>query len=80
MDRSQNWWFQRAPEPSDIHWENLKVSTSFRVCKGIQVYLATILIIWFSFTIVNSVKKWQISKVKELKEADNLSLYDHGLI
>ena len=54
--KTSNWYFERAPEPSDIFWENLDVSTTSRVCKGLFSYLVTVLMIFICFAIVLAVK------------------------
>jgi hypothetical protein len=44
--------FERAPEPSDVFWENLKVSSAYRAYSMIATYFVTILIIGVSFGII----------------------------
>ena len=49
---SDEYKFERAPEPSDVFWENLKVSSGYRAYSMIATYFATILIIGVSFGII----------------------------
>jgi hypothetical protein len=48
--------FERAPEPTDIFWENLGVSTISRVFSSLLSWFFTVLIIGVSFGIIAIIK------------------------
>ena len=52
------WIFERAPEPTDINWENLKHGTMTRILSGIGVYIATGLLIMCCLGIIATIKQW----------------------
>ena len=68
-----NFDFERAPEPSDVYWENLNVSSSERTFKVALTFIATILVIAACFGVIYGLN---VSK-KVLNEGDNS---DQGLI
>ena len=41
LDESSMWKFERAPEPSDINWQNLGVGLCRRICQTSGVYIFT---------------------------------------
>jgi hypothetical protein len=46
------WSFERAPEPTDVFWENLSVSALRRARNVIVTYLATLLVIGCCFGVI----------------------------
>jgi hypothetical protein len=47
-----NFTYERAPEPSDVYWENLSVSSFGRFIRVSCTYFATIIIIGICFGII----------------------------
>jgi hypothetical protein len=41
LPRNWKYVFERAPEPSDIYWENMGVSTLTRICKSLGSFILT---------------------------------------
>lgn len=79
--KKNKWNFRRAPEPSDIFWENLNASTVERFFRGLVSYIFTILIIGASFVLVLLVKQWQeaeVTRLQNLKERQTFK--DKGLM
>jgi hypothetical protein len=54
--KSSFWHFKRAPEPSDINWQNLGVSTLRRICQTGMIYIITSGILVACAFIINSIK------------------------
>lgn len=48
---------ERAPEPTDVFWENLGVSSFDRIKKVCMTYIATLLVIGICFGVI-----WGINK------------------
>lgn len=65
--------FERAPEPTDVYWENLNVSYWNRVGRVIMTYIATVLLIGICFAII-----YGINVAKE--RAHDLEGVDSGLL
>ena len=51
------WEFKRAPEPSDIIWQNLGIRHSRRILQTLFVWTITILILVGSGYVINLIKK-----------------------
>jgi Fe-S oxidoreductase len=47
--------YERAPEPSDILWENLAVSKASRLCRVIMTYIATFILVGACFGILYAI-------------------------
>jgi len=60
FDKSSLWKFERAPEPTDIYWENLHVSNWSRYCRASLSYLVSFLLILIIFMGINGLKEAQI--------------------
>jgi hypothetical protein len=41
LPKSWKFVFERAPEPSDIYWENMGVTTLTRICKSMVSFMLT---------------------------------------
>ena len=65
MENESQWLFERAPEPSDIFWENLSTSTFTRLCGGLFSYIATTLMVLGSFGIIYLIKVAQIDYMEQ---------------
>ena len=52
------WEFERAPEPSDIAWENMMYTWCDRFCRGIVSLAATLVLIVGSFLAIYFIKTW----------------------
>jgi hypothetical protein len=60
--------YERAPEPSDVYWENLNVTSMQRFLRVVLTYLGTVLIIGICFGIIYGIN---IAKI-ELKKIDSV--------
>ena len=77
INNEDRWYFDRAPEPSDIYYENLNVSTCERICLGIQSFIFTMLLMSICFVVVFSIKGYQKKLIAEAKmNAFKASNYD----
>ena len=59
------WYFDRAPEPSDIYWENLGHSTLRRIFRTTISYMLSLILLCVGIGIISSVKVVQIENMKE---------------
>jgi hypothetical protein len=55
-NHSMTWYFERAPEPTDIYWENLGTSTLKRIFKTTISYILSLLLLAIGFGIISSIK------------------------
>jgi hypothetical protein len=62
--------FERAPEPSDVYWENLNVTFWQRLMRVILTYLGTVLVIGLCFGIIYGINiaKIELKKVNGVPE------------
>ena len=67
MDNSGYWWFERAPEPTDIYWENLDVGTCTRIIASLFSYAATGFLILLCLIIIMAIKQAKTSRIAEMK-------------
>lgn len=60
--------YERAPEPSDVYWENLNVTSNQRISKVFCTYFATVLIVGVCFGIIYgiNVAKVELNKSKSV--------------
>jgi hypothetical protein len=58
MKKSEFWILERAPEPTDILWENLKTSTFSRINRSFFSFIATIILIGASLGSIIGIKIW----------------------
>lgn len=73
MDNSSQWIWERAPEPNDIFWENMHVSTLRRVLYSSLSFLLTAALIIACFFIISAVKVGQ-RKANEENKGKTLDL------
>jgi uncharacterized membrane protein YeiB len=59
------WYFERAPEPSDIYWENLNTTKCQRIFRTMLAYIITLALFGLGTFIIFTVKVFQIAKMKE---------------
>lgn len=81
MSKESCWHFERAPEPSDIYWENLQISTFARLFAGLISMALTVVQILFCVGIIAGIKQWQDSEQSRIREiyrsgGKKMSLYD----
>lgn len=62
---------EQAPEPSDILWENITVSTWVKIKKRIKTALITTIILLASFYILVSIKIYQYNTYKDYGKISN---------
>jgi hypothetical protein len=62
--KSSLWKFERAPEPTDIYWENLEYSNWGRYCRALLSYFASFVLIFLIFMGINGLKQAQIEYKK----------------
>ena len=72
MDNSSYWWFERAPEPTDIFWENLDVSTCTRVVASLFSYAATAFMIVMCLGIITAIKQAKTSAIADMKKSGKI--------
>lgn len=60
--------FERAPEPSDVYWENLSTTASKRILRVLATYFLTSIIIGICFGILwgINVAKIDVEKRKDI--------------
>lgn len=58
-DKKHQWTFRRAPEPSDIFWENMKVHPCTRIFKSLNSLIWTFLLIIMSLLIIFFIKQFK---------------------
>lgn len=73
FDTASLWEFRRAPEPSDINWQNMGVGMVRRCCQTGFVWFVTIIILIVCAVIIDSIKR---SEDKVKKEAQGKKLSD----
>lgn len=61
-----NFTYERAPEPSDVYWENLKISATSRLLRVCGTYFATLIVIGACFGII-----WAINDQQKKLAMDN---------
>jgi hypothetical protein len=72
--------FERAPEPSDIYWENIGVSTCTRVCKSLFSFILTAILMGFCVGFIAAIKQAQYAQEDKTKELDeNASYAEQGM-
>ena len=59
MNNKYRWIFERAPEPTDIFWENLSATTLQRIGKSMVSYFLTFLTILVTLGLIASLKQWK---------------------
>jgi hypothetical protein len=69
LPRSWKVTFERAPEPSDIYWENMGVSTLERICKSMASFILTAFLMGGCVGFIFSIKQAQAAS--EAKAALN---------
>lgn len=50
---------RRAPEPSDVKWENCGASTTEKVGKRLFTWVITIILLGACFVLIYLINKWQ---------------------
>jgi len=58
-DHTALWTFERAPEPSDIYWENMEVTSCGRVGRGSVSYFFSALVVLLTITVITAIKRRQ---------------------
>lgn len=77
---SQNeWLFERAPEPTDINWENLEASTIERICRGSISYIMTLFTVCMTTFIIVGINEAKKSYLRE-NEKKAQSMTDMGTV
>ena len=73
------WWtYTRAPEPSDIYWQNLGIPTYSRIARGTVSFIATTSIMAVCIGFISLLKEWQLS-IKESNATKSESMRDQAL-
>ena len=67
LSNESNWHFERAPEPSDIFWENLNISTLARILSGCFSWILTFIQILICFSIVTEINNLQQEKMQNIR-------------
>mmetsp|Transcript_33747 Transcript_33747/g.52102 ORF Transcript_33747/g.52102 Transcript_33747/m.52102 type:complete len:89 (+) Transcript_33747:1204-1470(+) len=58
MSDESLWEWERAPEPSDIYWENLGTSTCARIFYSAASYFSTAVLMGLCLVMIASIKAW----------------------
>jgi len=66
FDDKDFWDFERAPEPSDIQWENLHITSKSRCARGLLSYALAFLLMAVSAIIIFMLKNYQLTEIKTL--------------
>jgi len=61
LPRSWKYVFERAPEPSDIYWENMGISTLQRICKSMGSFFLTAILMGGTVGFIFGIKVGQAS-------------------
>lgn len=77
VPRQWKWEFERAPEPSDIYWENLGVTTTKRVCNTIKAFAITSCVGVICIYFIMLLKIWQYTELDK-KSAEGGSYKEMG--
>lgn len=75
MENEDRWYWERAPEPSDIFYENLAVSTCARIFYSAFSYFMTIILMGLCLAIIGPIKTAQKSFIEESKKDGTLATY-----
>ena len=75
-DSQTGYTFERAPEPSDVYWENLNVTSMQRYVKSTWTFCVTVLMIAACFGIIYGINiaKGELDKVKDINKDINRAL------
>jgi len=66
-EKSDFWFFERAPEPNDIYWENLGIYQIERLIYGFFSYFMTCVLMGVCLAIIFTVKKAQMKYMAEIE-------------
>ena len=81
LNNKQRWIFERAPEPTDIFWENLNAKPVRRFCKSMFSYFSTAILIFICLGMIASIKLWKDQYMKRKQENyDTLTFQELGLL
>lgn len=84
FDASRLWKFERAPEPTDINWQNLGIGLCRRICQTTMVYLITGILLAVCGVIIWAIKKAKDAEVEDFKRTwgsvDDAPLAERGYI
>ena len=63
--------YERAPEPSDVYWENMSTTSAQRFIRVIATYFGTVIIIGICFGILYGINiaKIEVEKRKDIPQA-----------
>ena len=78
---SRSWVFERAPEPTDIFWENMNVHICKKIFNIVISLVATFIIMLISFGLISWIKSYknQFSEdFKKTTKGHKVSLYETG--
>ena len=83
-NKSRSWVFQRAPEPTDIFWENMNVHVCKRIFNYIVSFIVTIIIMGLCFAFIQAVKSFKNKEDDDFKQRkkddkDDISMYETGV-
>lgn len=67
FDKHDHWKFERAPEPTDIYWENLHVSNLSRYIRATVSYIISFILILVIFAGINALKEAQMDYKENFK-------------
>jgi hypothetical protein len=81
---TSSWTFERAPEPTDIFWENMNVHFCKRVANSMFSWLLTLIMAGICFFFIQWIKSYQDTARQAYKQrlataaGKSVSLYDKG--
>lgn len=77
FDSSALWEFHRAPEPSDINWQNMGIDPVRRCCQTGFVWFVTWIILGICIAIINTIKETEDGMKKDAeKKGDSLTDFE----
>jgi hypothetical protein len=66
--KADSWIFERAPEPTDIHWENLGIGSINRCMSTLWAWLLTLVLIIGCLIVIAVIKIAQNRATDNLKD------------
>lgn len=77
LDKDDYWKFERAPEPTDVNWENMGLTACDSCLRQFASLIGTFLMIAISFIAIYFIKDYAKEMAEEAEEAaDDIDLTD----
>lgn len=79
LPKSWVFTFERAPEPSDIYWENMGITTLQRICKSMLSFILTAILLGGCLGFIYGIKEAQQGHVEANEDKEDMSFKDQGV-